>query len=216
MPPFVTALRPRDLISRAFENKDVFDVRAAFDRRVNNGLGRNCLSTTTSFVCSKDDAALAVIDTVTKSLCRKARKHHRVDSTDARTCEEGNDGLPCHRKVDGHSVAFLDTEGFESIGEAGHFVQQFNKANITARAWFISFVDDRCLRITDQIRCEDMMKLMRQERTLSGCLKAQRSTQLYDAFKAPSGNQTMSPLSKLPARTVLKGLSQCSVSRATF
>ena len=60
------------------------------------------------------------------------------------------------------------------------------------------------------------MKLMQQGLTLSGCLKAQRSTQLYDAFKAPSGNQAISPFSKLPVRTVVKGLSQYNVSRATF
>lgn len=47
--------------------------------------------------------------------------------------------------------------------------------------------------------------------TLSGCLNAQRSTQLYDAFRPPSGNQTMSPVSKSPARTVWKGRSQWRV-----
>jgi hypothetical protein len=146
VPPLVTALRPRNLISRALENKDVLDVRATVERRVDNSLGRNSLPTATPFVGSKDDATLAVIDAVTKSLRREARKHDRVDGTDARTCEEGSDGLPCHGKVDRHSVAFLDTEGFEYIGNAGDFVQQFSKADLTARAWLISFVDDRCLR----------------------------------------------------------------------
>jgi len=44
--------------------------------------------------------------------------------------------------------------------------------------------------------------------TLLGCLNAQRSTQLYDTFNPPSGNQVMSPFSKPPDRTVWKGLSQ--------
>ena len=145
MPPLVTALRPRNLISRAPENKNVLDVRAAVERRVDNSLGRNSLPTATPFVGSKDDATLAVIDAVTKCLRRKAGKHHRVDGADARTCKEGGDGLPCHGKVDRHSVALLDSEGFEHVGNAGDFVQQFSKADVTARAWLISFVDDRSL-----------------------------------------------------------------------
>ena len=145
MPPLVTALRPRNLISCAPEDKDVLDVRATLDCRVDNSFGRNSLPTATPFVGSKDDATLTIIDTVTKCLRRKAREDHRVDGTDTRTCEEGSDGLPCHGKVDRHGVAFLDAKRFEYIGNAGDFVQQFCKADITARAWLISFVDDRSL-----------------------------------------------------------------------
>jgi hypothetical protein len=215
MPPLITALRPWNLISRAPKNKHVLDLRAALERQVDDSLCRNSLSTPTPFVGGKDYATLAIVDAVTKGLRRKASEYHRVDGTNARTSEEGGDGLPGHRKVDRDSVAFLDTEGLEYIGNAGDFVQQFSKGDLTARARLISFVDNRRLSdITDQIW--DMMITTLQRPTLLGHLKAQRSTQLYDAFKPPSGNQEISPFSKLPERTVVKGLSQCNVSRATF
>ncbi len=118
MPPLVTALRPWNLISRALENKDVLDLRAALERRVDSSLGRNSLPSATPFDGSKDDTTLAAIDTVTKSVCRKAREYHKVNGTDAGTYEEGGDGLPCHGEVDRDSVVLLDTEGFEYIGNA--------------------------------------------------------------------------------------------------
>jgi hypothetical protein len=216
VPPLITALSPWNLISRAPKNKHVLDLWAALERQVDNRLGRNSLPTATPFVGGEDHTTLAVIDAVTKGLRRKASEHHRVDGANARTGEEGGDGLPCHGKVNRDGVAFLDTKGFEYIGNAADFVQQFSKGDLTAGAGLISFVDNRGLSdITDQI-WEYMMKTTLQKPTLLGFLKAQRSTQLYDAFKAPSGNQEISPFSKLPDRTVVKGLSQCSVSRATF
>ncbi len=140
VPPPVTPLRPWNLISRALENKDVLDLRAALERRVDNSLGRNSLPSATPFDGSKDDTTLAVIDTVTKGVCRKASEYHKVNGTDAGTCEEGGDGLPCHGQVDRDSVPLLDTEGFE------HAALQFSKAGLTACAWLISFVDDCGLR----------------------------------------------------------------------
>lgn len=151
VPPLITALRPWNLVSRAPVNKHVLDLWAAFERRVDDSLGSNSLPTAAPFVGGKYHATLAIIDAITKSLRRKAGEHHRVDGTNARTGEEGGDGLPCHGKVDRDSVAFLDTKGFEYIGNAGDFVQQFSKGDLTARAWLICFVDDRGLSgITDQ------------------------------------------------------------------
>jgi hypothetical protein len=177
MPPLVTALRPRNLTSCAPKDKHVLDLRAALKRQVDNSLGRNSLPTPTPFVGGKDYATVAIVDAVTKGLRRKASEYHRVDGTDARTGEEGGDGLPRHGKVDRDSVAFLDTEGFEHIGNAGDFVQQFSKGDLTTRARLISFVDNRSLSdITNQIL--GMMITTLQKPTLLGFLKAQRSTQL--------------------------------------
>jgi hypothetical protein len=64
-------------------------------------------------------------------------------------------------------------------------------------------------------RAKVLVPLPRAQLTLSGFLKAQRSTQLYEAFSWPSGNQAMSPASKPPERTVLKGTSQEMVSLAS-
>lgn len=136
---------PRNLAASAPENKDVLNVRAGLECRVDNGLGRNGLPTAAPFVGGKDDVALAVIDAVTKSLGGKASEYDRVDSTDARASEEGSDGLPCHGKVDGDGVALFDTEGFEYIGDAGNFMQQFSIGDLASFAWLVSLVDDRGL-----------------------------------------------------------------------
>ena len=152
MPPLVAALRPRNLFSSAFKNKDVLDVGAGLERRVDDSLSGNTLPTATTFVGGKDDAALAVNDAVTKSLRGKPGEHDRMDGTDARTGEEGSDGLPCHGKIDRDSVAFLDTKGLEYIGDAGDFMQQLSVGDVSALGWFISFVYDGSLGfITDQI-----------------------------------------------------------------
>ena len=85
MPPFVTTLRPRNIVSSAPENNDVLDMRALLESRIDDGLGRDRLPATAPFVRSEDHAALAVIDTVAKSLRRETGKDDRVDSTDAGT-----------------------------------------------------------------------------------------------------------------------------------
>ena len=110
VPPLVTALCPRNVVSGALENKDVLNVRAALDCRVDNGLGCDGLTTATPFVCGKDDAAFAVVDAVTKSLRGKASEYDRVNGTNACTGEEGSDSLPCHGKIDRDGVALLDTK----------------------------------------------------------------------------------------------------------
>lgn len=157
MPPLVTALRPWNLTSCALENNDVLDLRATLDRRIDDNFGRNGLPTAAPLVGGEDHATFAVIDTVTEGLRGKASEHHRVDGTDARTGEEGCDGLPCHGEVDRDGVTFLDTNGFEYIGKARDFVQQLGKGDLSASVWLISFVDDRGLRrgSTDQIRRHD-------------------------------------------------------------
>jgi len=124
----------------------MLDERARLECRVDYGLGCNGLATATPFVGGEDDAAAAVKDTVTKGLCREASEHGRVDGTDARTCEEGSDGLPCHGKVNGDRIAFLDTIRFQHIGDAGDFMQQFSICDLSAFVRFISLVDDRSLR----------------------------------------------------------------------
>ena len=60
-------------------------MRALLERRIDDGLGRNRLSTTTPFVSSEDDAALAVNNTVAKSIRRETGENDRVDSADAGT-----------------------------------------------------------------------------------------------------------------------------------
>jgi len=110
VPPSVTTLRPRNLFSGALENKDVLNVGAALERGVDDSLGCDGLPTATPFISSKDDAALAVVDAITKSLRGKASEYDRVNGTNTCTGEEGSDSLPCHGKIDRDGVALLDTK----------------------------------------------------------------------------------------------------------
>ncbi len=151
VPPLVAALRPRNLISSTLENEDVLNVSAALECRVNDNLGGNSFPTAAPFVRRKDDAALAVIDAVTKSLRGKASKYDRVDSTNARTGEKGSDSLPCHGKIDRDGITFLDTKGLEYIGNAADLMQQLGVGDLAAFGWLISFIDNGALII--EITC---------------------------------------------------------------
>lgn len=53
-------------------------------------------------------------------------------------------------------------------------------------------------------------------RTLLGVLNAQRSRQLYEALRPPSGNHEMSPSSNEPERTCSNGVCQYRVSFAIY
>lgn len=85
MPPFVTTLRPRNFVPSAPENDDVLNMGALLESRIDDGLGRDRLSTAAPFVGSEDHAALAIVNTVAKSLRRETGKDDGVDSTDAGT-----------------------------------------------------------------------------------------------------------------------------------
>jgi hypothetical protein len=101
----------------------VLDGWTTFKCSVDDSLGWNSLPATATFVRCKDDATLAVVDTVAKSLGGEASEHDRVDGTNPRTSKDGSDGLPCHGKVDRDCVTLPDTEGLEHVGNAANLIE---------------------------------------------------------------------------------------------
>lgn len=73
---------------------------------------------------------------------REAGKYNRVDSADTRAGEKDCDGLPRHRKVNGDGIAFLETEGFENIGDAADFAEKLGVSDFPSFSGLISLVDD--------------------------------------------------------------------------
>src|SRR5262245_66599600 len=55
----------------------------------------------------EDHLRPTVIDTGRELLCRKATEHDRMDGTDARAGEHGEDSLRNHRRGDDDTIAFF-------------------------------------------------------------------------------------------------------------
>ena len=65
-----------------------------------------------------------------------------MDGADTRTGEEDCNCLPRHRKVNGDSIAFLETERSENIGDAADFAEELGVSDFPSLSGLISFVDD--------------------------------------------------------------------------
>lgn len=142
MPPFVPSLSPRNGVPSPLEDKDVFNQGAFLERSINNGLGSDGLSTTTTFIGSNDNAGLAILDTITKRLRRETGEDDRVDSTNTRTSEEGGDGVPGHGEIDRDGVPLFDTKAFENIGDAGDLAEELCIGDLSTLTRLVGLVDD--------------------------------------------------------------------------
>jgi hypothetical protein len=200
----VATFNPRYVVASPLENKDLLDEGAILDSGISDGLGCNGLATTPALVGSDEDARLAVEHAITQGLGGETGEDDGVDSANSGTGEEGGDGVPSHGEVDRDGVALLDTPRPEDVGDAADFAEQFGVGDLATLTRFVGFVDDGGLKGAS-VNCS---RARREVRTLLGCLYAQRSTQLYEAFRPPSGNHTMSPFSNEPDRTVWKFLCQ--------
>lgn len=94
VPPLVPAFGHRYLVSSTLEHQNVFDFGALLQRSINNGLGRDCLSTSLALIGRDDDSAATVIGTVPQGFGGETGKDGRVDSTDSSTSKECSSGLP--------------------------------------------------------------------------------------------------------------------------
>lgn len=72
----------------------MFDIRAFLQRSINNGLGRNRLSTSLSLVGRDDDTTATVVGSVSERFGGETGKDGRVDGTNSSTSEERSSGLP--------------------------------------------------------------------------------------------------------------------------
>jgi len=187
----------------------VLDERALGESSIDDSFVGDRSSTTPTLIGCDDDAGLAILDAIAEGRSREASENNRVDCANTSTSEECHDGLPGHGKVYRNGIALFHAELLEDIGYAGNLAKEFTVGYFAPLAWLVCFVDDRSLWAINEC-----YMWMNRGLTLLGCLKAQRSTQLYDAFRPPSGNQTISPVSNPPALTVLNGRSQCSMACA--
>lgn len=94
MPPLVSAFGEGYFVSSSLENQDVFDPRAFLQRSINNGLGRDRLSTSLSLVGRDDDSAATVVGSVSERFGGEPGKDGRVDSTNSSASKECSSGLP--------------------------------------------------------------------------------------------------------------------------
>ena len=146
MPPFIPALGPVNLSSRALEHKHVFNKRAMLDRVVRQLLDWDCLAATTTLVRDEDDARATVVDTIAEGLRREPSEDDGMDRTNTGAGEEGGDSLPGHGHVDGDSVAFLHAVRLQNVCDAAHLAKQLAEADFAALTGFIGLVNNSSLK----------------------------------------------------------------------
>lgn len=142
VPPFVTAFRPRDVVTRALEDQDVLDQRAFLECGVDDSLGGDSLSATFALVRGDEDTAFTVLRAITERFGGETGKDDRVNCTDTCAGKEGGDGLPGHGEVNGDGVALLDAEFFEDISDARYFAQELGVGDFSAFVGLVAFIDD--------------------------------------------------------------------------
>jgi hypothetical protein len=149
MPPLVTPLRPRDLVTGPLEDENMLDEWTIFESSIDNRFGGNGLSTAFAFVRRNDDARLAILDSVTKRLGREPRKDNGVNSPDTSASQERSYSMPSHRKVNRDSISLLDAETLENVCDATDLAQEFSVRDFPTLTRLISLVNDCGLRSRD-------------------------------------------------------------------
>ncbi len=74
VPPLIPPFNPRDVMASPLEDENVLDQWALFKRRIDDGLGSNALSTSTTLIRCNDNTGLAVLNTITERFCRETCK----------------------------------------------------------------------------------------------------------------------------------------------
>lgn len=142
VPPLVTARSPGNLLSGTRKNEDMFNKWALLERRINNCLGGDSLSSTLALICRNDHSAFAVLHTITEGFGREPSENDAVDRSDPSTCEECSDSVPCHGQVNGDGIALFNAKALEDIGDATDFPEELAVRDFFAFSWLVGFVDN--------------------------------------------------------------------------
>ncbi len=69
VPPDIATLSPGNLTSSPLQHDNLLNLGAVLESSVNNSLGGDRLSSTSTFISGDDNARTTVVDTVTERLC---------------------------------------------------------------------------------------------------------------------------------------------------
>jgi hypothetical protein len=159
VPPLVSAFGHRNFVSGSLQDQDVFDLGALLQRSIDNGLGRDRLSTSLALVGRDDDSAATVVGSVSEGFGGETGKDGRVNGTDSSTGKERSGRLPVmqgsarrlsvfgfhlpsHGQVDADGITLLDTPALQDIRDLADFSEQFTVRDLSGFALFVGFVDD--------------------------------------------------------------------------
>jgi hypothetical protein len=165
MPPEITAFGPGDLGAGTTENDAIADLGTFLERIVDDLLGADRFSASTTFVGGQDNAGICIVDSVAERFRGETGKDDRMESTETNNCEEGNDGFGDHGHVNCDGITLFDAQLLEDIGQFADFTVQFAIGDISALIGFIGFVNNRNLRGLARV-CGSRVD------TLSGFLRA--------------------------------------------
>ena len=106
----------------------------AIESLVDNWLQRHRLAAAETDIARDHDLRLGVVDAVAQRGVAEAGINNRMNGTDTRAGQHGNDALHGERHVDDDAVALADAEGFEPIRETAHLPVELAVGNDFFRA----------------------------------------------------------------------------------
>ena len=131
MIPDIAALDPVDGTAGASDDDDLAAVGAGGKRRVGVRLQRYGAAATQTFIGGDHHVRIAILDSASQRIRRKAAKHHRMNRADACAGQHRDGGLGDHRHIDGDPVALLRALGLHHIGKAADFLMQRGIGDVT-------------------------------------------------------------------------------------
>lgn len=142
VPPSVSTLSPVDLSSSSLENEDVLDERALLESGVDDALGSDALSSSSTLIGGDHDSTLAILGSIPQGLSRESSEDDRVDGSDPSTSEESSSGLPGHGKVDRDAISLLDSPRLEDVGDLRNLPEKLDVGDLDVLSRLISLVED--------------------------------------------------------------------------
>src|SRR5437870_9734738 len=125
MPPDVTPGGPGNARPGPAMHHDMLHSRTRGHRLVRGPLQRNEVAPACKRVGGDEDLGVAVLQARGYRLPAVAREARRVDGTDARDGEHGDDRLLTHRQEDTHAVIDGHSQPRKRIGEPSYLVCEF-------------------------------------------------------------------------------------------
>lgn len=124
VPPVVSTLGERHLCARTLVDQTVRDIRALFERIVDNLLRADGLTTTLALVGGDHYLGLGIDYPISQRVGTETSEHDRVHSTDTGAGEESEDSFRYHGKIQSYRVSLLDTHLCQDPGKSGDLAKQ--------------------------------------------------------------------------------------------
>ncbi len=143
--PDVPARGEIDVPPGSVDHNAMLDRWALRNGRIRVRFQGNGFAAPHALVRRDDQIAVAILNASGQGVGGKAAEDHGMDGADAGTGQHRHRDLGDHGQIDGHPVALLGAQGFQSVGESAHFAVQFLVGEGLAIGRVIAFPNNRGL-----------------------------------------------------------------------